>query len=586
MLTNLNNIVRYTVSGATYAITYPYWTTEEIKAYITLPDGTVTELTYGTDFTVTTPNGVNGTLTKVSAWTDAEKVTIVREVELTQEIDLINGEKIDGEQLETGLDLKTAGLQQLNEKFTRSVMTSIDETGDNMVIPNSTARKGTGDGTLLGFDGTGGNIVLRDLKQFDIDVAATAANATAAANSATLASKWAENPEDTPVEPSAYSAKHWAAKAMASATSASNSATTATTKAEDSESWAVGKRSGADVPATDPAYHNNSKYYLELVKQTISGALRYQGTWTTTGQTDYTSIPLPRLKGDMYYCQGTATTIDGVVYTQGDYIIFNVDVPSGTITTSMLDKIDNTETVTPDNLATLTNKTIDRGANTITNTPTTVSTTQTITPTKEMNVVIDTASVTLTIGDGSYSGQECVVVAQASSSLVYENGGGTVTISLTAGMRVRLVWNGSYWVATYNALITGTDADGNTIAHDIDVNVQTRGTSDADYSTSEVETGRLWIDGKPIYRKVVNATTTSGSSSVSVSALSIDTLVSSSAIVETSNGIKFVCPYYNTDNSKMSYNLSADNSSISVTSGGTYAYGALTIILEYTKTTD
>ena len=97
MLTNLDNVVRYTVSGNTYAITYPYWSTEEIKAYITLSDGTVSGLTYGTDYTVTAPNGVNGTLTKVSAWTDAEKLTIVREVELTQEIDLINGEKIDGE---------------------------------------------------------------------------------------------------------------------------------------------------------------------------------------------------------------------------------------------------------------------------------------------------------------------------------------------------------------------------------------------------------------------------------------------------------------------------------------------------------
>ena len=215
MLTNLDNVVRYTVSGNTYAITYPYWSTEEIKAYITLPDGTVSGLTYGTDFTVTAPNGVNGTLTKVSAWTDAEKLTIVREVELTQEIDLINGEKIDGEQLETGLDLKTAGLQQLNEKFTRSVMTSIDETGDNMVIPNSTARKGTGDGTLLGFDGTGGNIVLRDLKQFDADVANTASNASSASASATMAQKWAENPEDTPVVTGSYSALHHALVALA-----------------------------------------------------------------------------------------------------------------------------------------------------------------------------------------------------------------------------------------------------------------------------------------------------------------------------------------------------------------------------------
>ena len=426
MLTNLNNVVRYTVSGATYAITYPYWTTEEIKAYVTLSDESVEELTYGTDFTVTTPNGVSGTLTKVSAWTDAEKLTIVREVELTQEIDLINGEKIDGEQLETGLDLKTAGLQQMQEQFTRTVKTSVDEAGSDLVIPNTETRKGTGDGTLLGFDGTGQAIALRDLKQFDADVANTAANATAAANSATLANKWAENPVDTPVEPGNYSAKHWASKASTSAGAASVSAYNADQSAEDSEAWAVGKRDGSDVPATDPTYHNNSKYYLDLVKQTISGALRYQGVWTTTGATDYSAISLPRLKGDMYYCQGSATTIGGVTYTQGDYIIFNQDVASGTITTTMLDKIDNTETVTPDNTCTLSNKTIAFGDNTMTDVAST-NTAQTLT-----NKTIDADDNTLVNVVTKKNITNCITQIPQDIKLELSSG----TLTLKAGSKV------------------------------------------------------------------------------------------------------------------------------------------------------
>lgn len=31
--------------------------------------------------------------------------------------------------------------------------------------------------------------------------------------------------------------------------------------AEDAEAWAIGKRDGQDVPSSDPAYHNNAKYY-------------------------------------------------------------------------------------------------------------------------------------------------------------------------------------------------------------------------------------------------------------------------------------------------------------------------------------
>jgi hypothetical protein len=32
---------------------------------------------------------------------------------------------------------------------------------------------------------------------------------------------------------------------------------------EEAESWANGQRNGQDVPSTDPAYHNNSKYYSQ-----------------------------------------------------------------------------------------------------------------------------------------------------------------------------------------------------------------------------------------------------------------------------------------------------------------------------------
>ena len=46
--------------------------------------------------------------------------------------------------------------------------------------------------------------------------------------------------------------------------------------AEDSEAWAVGQREGTDVPATDPAYENNSKYYAtqaEIYKDYVENAV-------------------------------------------------------------------------------------------------------------------------------------------------------------------------------------------------------------------------------------------------------------------------------------------------------------------------
>ena len=42
--------------------------------------------------------------------------------------------------------------------------------------------------------------------------------------------------------------------------------------AKDAEAWAVGKRGGVDVPASDPTYQNNSKYYAEQAGGSASAA--------------------------------------------------------------------------------------------------------------------------------------------------------------------------------------------------------------------------------------------------------------------------------------------------------------------------
>lgn len=46
---------------------------------------------------------------------------------------------------------------------------------------------------------------------------------------------------------------------------AAEAADAAEASALDAEAWAVGQRDGEDVPADDPAYHNNAKYYAETV---------------------------------------------------------------------------------------------------------------------------------------------------------------------------------------------------------------------------------------------------------------------------------------------------------------------------------
>lgn len=73
----------------------------------------------------------------------------------------------------------------------------------------------------------------------------------------------------------AVSAKNAAAgsatAAAGSASSAEEDAQSAAQDAEDAEAWAVGKRNGADVPSTDPTYHNNAKYYKDQAQGIAGG---------------------------------------------------------------------------------------------------------------------------------------------------------------------------------------------------------------------------------------------------------------------------------------------------------------------------
>ncbi|MBQ0099981.1 MAG: hypothetical protein KBS39_00540 [Lachnospiraceae bacterium] len=56
------------------------------------------------------------------------------------------------------------------------------------------------------------------------------------------------------------------------ATAAAESATAAAGSAANAEAYAVGKRNETDVPTTDPAWHNNAKYYAENAEDSADAA--------------------------------------------------------------------------------------------------------------------------------------------------------------------------------------------------------------------------------------------------------------------------------------------------------------------------
>ena len=59
------------------------------------------------------------------------------------------------------------------------------------------------------------------------------------------------------------------ANALISKNNAAVSANNSLNSSRDAEAWATGTRNGVPVPATDPTYHNNSKYYAGLGSEVI-----------------------------------------------------------------------------------------------------------------------------------------------------------------------------------------------------------------------------------------------------------------------------------------------------------------------------
>lgn len=102
-----------------------------------------------------------------------------------------------------------------------------------------------------------------------------------------------------------------------------------------------------------------------------------------------------------------------------------------------------------------------------------------------------------------------------------------------------------------------------------------------DYSTDEINTGKLWIDGKPIYRKVVDFGTLPNATSKNFTHnISVDTVIKCYGVVyRASPYARWTIP---TDNIYVYCNL--ENIIIQTTINRTDCTAK--VILEYTKTTD
>lgn len=108
------------------------------------------------------------------------------------------------------------------------------------------------------------------------------------------------------------------------------------------------------------------------------------------------------------------------------------------------------------------------------------------------------------------------------------------------------------------------------------------------YSTSEQVVG-TWIDGKPLYRKIITGTTTAGNnldiSKNSISA-NIDKFVYFGGVTIQPNNNISVIPYFAAETDRTSIYYADSISAIRIRAGSSYGYGDVFVIVEYTKSTD
>lgn len=143
----------YSGNGTTLAFTVPFYFLEAADVQVILLSGTTeTVQTLTTNYTVTGAGVTSGgTVTMLVAPAVGTTLTILRNIEATQETDLVPNDRLPAETLETALDKATMLIQQLDEEAGRSLKFPASDAAMSAQIPAATARASK----FLTFDASG-----------------------------------------------------------------------------------------------------------------------------------------------------------------------------------------------------------------------------------------------------------------------------------------------------------------------------------------------------------------------------------------------------------------------------------------------
>jgi hypothetical protein len=276
------NKASYNGNGSTtvFAYNFKIFDQDDLTVIIRSATGTETVKTITTDYTVSgVGNDGGGNVTMGTAPASGETITILREQDLVQELDLVPNDPFPANLMEDALDRLTFMVQQHDEELARSIKASKTNTITSTEFTVSAADRAN---KIFAFDSSGELAVTQELgtyrgnwatstafAQRDIVkdtsnnniyiclVAHTSTGAQPITSNADVA-KWALLVDAASATTSASAAASSASAAATSATNAANSASAASTSAGNAATSESNASTSASAAATSATNASNS----------------------------------------------------------------------------------------------------------------------------------------------------------------------------------------------------------------------------------------------------------------------------------------------------------------------------------------
>lgn len=329
----------YTGNGSTTAFTVPFYFLDNTHVLVIrtqISTGTATTLALTTDYNVTGAGvGTGGTVTTVVAPTSDQKISILRNVPLTQLTHYVENDPFPAASHEKALDQLTMEVQQLQEAISRAIKISQNNTIStpdmnvsasmraNMVL----AFDANGDisvtqavGTYKGSWATSTSYVQRDIikdtsnNNIYICLTPHTSSGSQPISTNTDAAKWAllvdaatATAAQTAAAASASAAATSASNASSSASSASTSASNASTSATNAASSATSASGSASAASTSASGASSSATAAAASAAAAAAAIQ-SALWRDVVFVTYANSPITIAQSDngKLYCVDTS----------------------------------------------------------------------------------------------------------------------------------------------------------------------------------------------------------------------------------------------------------------------------------------